>query len=350
MGPDGGGPRAWRLGVMRAPGGRWRPVWAWRATAAAVLAALALTGPGLAGTAQAAYPGQDGLIAFLRGGNVYTIQSDGSGLTKLTSDGHDSGPRWSPDGQQIAYLDRGNLWMMSAGGGDKTQLTTGTRYADSRPSWSPNGRYLAFVKTRRGRAYGYLTRYNLATHGLATFSVPYHSEKPTRRQVQVTALPAPVAWGWAANGTEFGSFILFEGTGHPFCRPHYFCLDAYGRPHQDQYKNGFPSSEWSARAPVRIADPDWFPGQPQFDTDVLTSQEHCSAATCTHSGIHLQVLSSLIVPGAYDAVYSPVGRNIAYVLNVRGRPEIYVGFNASSPDGALLTAGSQPDWQPLPPG
>jgi len=72
------------------------------------------------------------------------------------------------------------------------------------------------------------------------------------------------------------------------------------------------------------------------------------ASPCTHSGIHLQILSSLIVPGAYEAVYSPVGRNIAYVRNVRGRPEIYVGFSASSPDGALLTAGSQPDWQPLP--
>ena len=40
------------------------------------LAALALVGTGLAGTAQAAYPGQDGLIAFVRGGNIYTIESE----------------------------------------------------------------------------------------------------------------------------------------------------------------------------------------------------------------------------------------------------------------------------------
>jgi hypothetical protein len=62
----------------------------------------------------------------------------------------------------------------------------------------------------------------------------------------------------------------------------------------------FPSAEWQTRAPVRNTDPDWF-------------------------------------PGAYEAVYSPVGRNIAYVRNVRGRPEIYVGFNDSSPDGAPAT-------------
>jgi hypothetical protein len=333
-------------------GGRWQPArtWrAWRAGATAGLTALALLGTGLAGTAQAAYPGQDGLIAFVRGGNIYRIATDGSGLTRLTSDGHDSGPRWSPDGQQIAYLDRGNLWIMSASGHDKTQITRAVpQYSDARPSWSPNGRYLAFVKTGRGQRFGYLTRYDTVTRRLATFSVPYHSEAPTVRQVKVTARPAPVAWGWAATGSQFGSFILFEGTGPPFCRARYFCLDAYGRPHQDQYQNGFPSAEWQTREPVRITDPDWFPDQPQFDTDVLTSQEHCSGATCTNSGIHLQVLGSLIVPGAYEAVYSPVGRNIAYVRNVRGRPEIYVGFNGSSPDGAPLTAGSQPDWQPLP--
>lgn len=164
------------------------------------LTALGLLGTGLAGTAQAAYPGQDGLIAFVRGGAIYRIATDGSGLTPLTSDGRDSGPRWSPDGQQIAYLDRGNLWIMSASGHDQAQITRAApAYTDARPSWSPNGRYLAFVKTRHGRAYGYLTRYNTVTRGFATFSVPYHSEAPTVRQVKVTARPAPVAWGWAAT-------------------------------------------------------------------------------------------------------------------------------------------------------
>jgi hypothetical protein len=32
---------------------------------------------------------------------------------------------------------------------------------------------------------------------------------------------------------------------------------------------------------------------------------------------------------------------------VRGRAGIYVALNVASPQGTLLTAGSQPDWQPL---
>lgn len=90
------------------------------------------------------------------------------------------------------------------------------------------------MKTGRGRSFGYLTRYDTVTHGFVTFSVPYHSEQPTVRQVKVTARPAPVAWGWAADASGFGSFILFEGSGRPFCQANFFCLDAYGRPHQDR--------------------------------------------------------------------------------------------------------------------
>jgi hypothetical protein len=343
------------LGAQRL-GARRRGAWAAGVTA---VASLALLGTGLVGTAQAAYPGGDGLIAFVRGGNIYTIAPSGTGLDRLTSGGHHAGPRWSPDGSQIAYLYRGNLWIMAASGQDKTRITSAAPgYTDARPSWSPNGRYLAFVKTKRGQAYGYLTRYDTVTHHFATFSTPYHSEQPTARQIKVTALPDPVAWGWAYTGTADdpgtpGSFILFEGAGvgaaKDLCQPHYYCLDAIGRPHQYMYKNAFPSAEDQTKMPTRLTDPDWFPITPLFDTDVLTTQEHCSGGTCTHSGIDLGIGATPVLPGAYEAVYSPIGRQIAYVKNVRGGSEIYIGLNSPrSPSGTPLAAGSQPDWQPVP--
>src|SRR3984957_7402446 len=118
-----------------------------------------------------AYRGGDGRIACVRDGNIYSIEPAGSGLRELTRAGYASGPRWSPDGKQLAYVYRGNLWVMNANGSGKTQLTSSApSYTHGRPTWSPNGRYLAFVKSKQHRSYGYLTRYDTVTHGLVSFT------------------------------------------------------------------------------------------------------------------------------------------------------------------------------------
>ncbi len=175
----------------------------------APLVSLVLLGIGVAGSAKAAYPGVDGRIAFVRDGNIYTIQSTGAGRQQLTSGGHCSGPRWSPDGDEIAYLYRGNLWIMGADGADKARVTDAApHYTDARPSWSPNGRYLAFVKTERGNAFGFLTRYDTLTGRFVTFSTPYDSESPTVRQVKVTRATGP-------GGVELGVQRLEPGLVHP---------------------------------------------------------------------------------------------------------------------------------------
>jgi Dipeptidyl peptidase IV (DPP IV) N-terminal region len=315
----------------------------------AVTVLLCLLG---AGAASAAYPGADGRVAFVRAHSIYTIADSGMSLRRLTSGRDCSGPRWSPNGQRIAYLCGGDLWVMTASGSHKTRLTGGApNYRDSRPSWSPNGRYLAFVKTQSGHRYGYLTRYDTVTHRQVTFSTPYNSESPTRRQVKVTALPDAVAWSRALTGSSYGSFILVEGAGSSeFCQPGDYCLDALGAPRQSQYRNEFPSSEDSTAAPKRLLDPDWFPNSPQFGTDALTTQDSCTNSGCTPKGIDLRVGASPTRPGAYQAVYSPTGGQIAYVLNTRGVPTIYTASTnpATSDVGTVLTAGTEPDWQPLP--
>jgi dipeptidyl aminopeptidase/acylaminoacyl peptidase len=249
-------------------------------TGLAGLAALALTGTALTGVAQAAYPGQDGRIAFVRAGHIYTIEPDGTGLQQLTTGSGDSGPRWSPNGKDIAYNDNGNLWIMHANGSHQRRVTDAApRFTDARPSWSPNGRYLAFVRTARRASSGYLTRYDTVTH----------------------------------------RFV--------------------------------PSAEDQTHKATRLLDPDWFTVDPAFGTDALTTVESCTSAGCTHKGIRLQIGQPTIVPGAYQAVYSPVGRQIAYVLNSRrGTPEIYIAPNSQVAQSfaTLLTSGTQPDWQPLP--
>jgi len=70
-------------------------------------------------------------IAFVsqRDGNweIYVVQADGSGLTRLTdNDVVDSEPAWSPDGKQIAYRSRldgsSDIFIMGADGSDPVNL------------------------------------------------------------------------------------------------------------------------------------------------------------------------------------------------------------------------------------
>jgi hypothetical protein len=51
-------------------------------------------------------------------------------------------------------------------------------------------------------------------------------------------------------------------------------------------------------------------------------------------------------------VFSPTGRQIAFVRKLRRGPEIYLSVNYpanADPDAKLLTAGTEPDWQPVAP-
>jgi hypothetical protein len=322
--------------------GRWS---AWRVTAAgsAALLGAVLSATVLPGAAQAAYQGGDGLIAFVRSGNIYTVNPahPAGSLVKLTSDGRSSGPRWSPNGKRIAYIDRGNLWVMNANGSQKKRLTVAApKYVDSRPTWSPNGKYLAFVRTQHGRPYGYLTRYSFASRTINVFTTTINGHL-----IRVAAEAAPVAWAWAmaADGTH-GSYIASEGAGKLCAYSSQYCLNLLGFPTQSQYANGFPSAE-AAPTTFRLTDPDWFPVNPLYYSDLMTTHENCTAGHCTPAGLDLTVLAPTQYPGAYQGVYSPAGNAIAYVRSIHRRPVIFVANQFAGP--ARLTGGSQPDWQPV---
>jgi hypothetical protein len=315
----------------------------WVAVAgSAALLGTVLSVTSLSGAAQAAYPGGNGLIALVRSGNIYTVNPAhvAGTLVKLTKDGRASGPRWSPNGKQIAYIDRGNLWVMKANGSHKKRLTVGApRYIDSRPTWSPNGRYLAFVRTGHGRRYGYLTRYSFASRTINVFTTTINGHL-----IRVAAQSAEVAWAWAQaeDGTR-GSYLAYEGAGKLCPYSNEYCLDLLGFPSQSRYSNGFPSAE---RAPTtfRLTDPDWFPVNPLYYSDLMTTQESCSGGHCTPVGLDLTVLAPPKFAGAYQGVYSPTGEFVAYVRSLRGRPVIFVANPLAGP--GRLTGGSQPDWQP----
>lgn len=81
--------------------------------------------------------------------DIWVVSVDGTGLRRLTSSPKaDHSPRWSPDGQTIAFVStRGGspqVWLIDLCGGEARPLTDFGPGA-SGPLWSPSGKHLAFT-------------------------------------------------------------------------------------------------------------------------------------------------------------------------------------------------------------
>lgn len=95
-----------------------------------------------------------GTIAFTSdrddaSGEIYTINADGTGLTRLTFNPSrvDGDPDWSPNGTTIAFVSDSDgsgpqIHAMNADGTGLTRLTSLANPND--PDWSPNGKQIAF--------------------------------------------------------------------------------------------------------------------------------------------------------------------------------------------------------------
>lgn len=136
----------------------------------------------IADTAYASFPGKNGRIVFAStrpavgqfppGGvfrNLYTMNSDGTGLVQLTGltncvqpdstiqscDRSNTFPNWSPDGKKIAFGSNrapvpnghphvSNVYVMDADGSHIKQLTHCTSVNCTAPGWSPDGKKITF--------------------------------------------------------------------------------------------------------------------------------------------------------------------------------------------------------------
>ena len=96
------------------------------------------------------------VIAFARGGDLFTVRPDGSGQRRLTSGTEiDSRPIVSTNGRYVVFERRASegapadLWTVAIGGANPHQLTSGGA-DDYEASVSPDGKGIVFVRSLPG--------------------------------------------------------------------------------------------------------------------------------------------------------------------------------------------------------
>ncbi len=113
-------------------------------------------------------------LAFVRGGNIWIADSDGTNSRQLTFSLRDGSPAVSPDGKWVAYSswlvegsDFGQTFMIPAAGGMVRQFRHPEVQGAVEPCFSPDGKQLlfrGFSDFQEGKSRG-------SEHGFATISL-----------------------------------------------------------------------------------------------------------------------------------------------------------------------------------
>ena len=103
-------------------------------------AALAIS---LSERSGAAFPGTNGKIAFSNGQSyvsqsIYSVNSDGSSPTGLTSGTDDYSPSYSANGSKVAFNRQNNIVVMNSDGSGAVQIATGTKSESASSKWQAN--------------------------------------------------------------------------------------------------------------------------------------------------------------------------------------------------------------------
>jgi TolB protein len=293
----------------------------------ATVFAVALMSPLLTSEpAAATFPGSNGKIAFQSddGDNseIWVMNADGSGETRLTLGTHDFEPSWSPDGQRIAFhsfrdADAAEIYVMNADGSSPTRLTDDPAN-DADVSWSPDGS-LIFQSDRSGD----YELYTMASDGTDVEALTNNSSNETEAS-------------WSPDGTR----IAFESDRDDGAESEIYVMNATGGG-QTRITNG--GEEY---------DPEW---SPSGDRIVFHSERD------EDGELHLFVMDpdgsdeTRLTNGTWrdsSVAWSPDGTTLIFSSDRTGNGDVYVMAPSPGETGLVkltdtLRQEVEPDWQPI---
>jgi TolB protein len=287
-----------------------------------ILAVLLVSGVVLVGveeSAQAAFPGKNGKIAFVRNNDIFTIDPATHRVKRLTDTlKKEYDPAWSSDGRWLAFGRDGDIYKIRGDGSDQVRLTR-TQTLEAGPAWSPSGTRIAFVRN----------------DDIFTMSSSGSDQKRLTDTPEVfEGSPA-----WSPDGSKIAYATATSGSDGNAIR----VINADG------------SSDYVLVSDIFsfIGDPDWSPDGETiaFDSYVI---EKVSIPRVVYS-INADSRDSSpreanrLNDRGLDPVFAPNGNKIAFI---RKTPD-GLGLWTMRADGSnekrlIRTGAATPSWQPLP--
>ena len=275
--------------------------------------------------AHAAFPGGNGKVAFDRGGDIYAVNADGTGVTNLTNTGSGDGdnfPAWSPDGTRIAFarIPAGSnleIYTMNADGTNQTRLTNNSSTYDNHPAWSPDGQKIVFTSNR-----------DLGGSGYDIYTMNSDGTGVTRLTTDGAGNVTPA---WSPDGTK----IAFQ-RGTSVSGYQVYVMNANG----------------TGAAPLASGEiPDWSPDGTKLVFGRRITSSDYEVFSMNANGTSQVNLTN--TPSALDDLpaWSPDGTKIVFSSNRTGvaNRRLYT-MNPNGTSQTALTAGTtdvRSDWQPL---